>query len=53
MSESTSVRDVLMVLLTSALMRMENNNLTVGQLTDLLMKMLDREGYTIVPKKNQ
>jgi hypothetical protein len=49
----TDVRNVLMVLLSSALMRMENDRLTVGQTTDLLIKMLEREGYAIERKHFQ
>jgi hypothetical protein len=45
------VRNVMIVLLSAALMRMEAGNLTVGQTADLLMKMLEREGYTIERKK--
>jgi hypothetical protein len=44
---SASVRDVLIVLLSSALIRMESDGLTVGQTADLLIKMLEREGYAI------
>ncbi len=47
------MRDVLVVLLSSALIRQQSDNLTVGQLTDLLIKMLEREGYEIVPKKDR
>jgi hypothetical protein len=44
---SANVRDVLIVLLSSALIRMESDGLTVGQTADLLIKMLEREGYAI------
>jgi hypothetical protein len=40
-------RDVLIVLLGAALIRMEADGLTVGQTADLLIKMLAREGFTI------
>jgi hypothetical protein len=49
---TTSTRDVLVVLLGSALIRMEGERLTVGQTVDLLMKMLEQEGYEIVKKQN-
>jgi hypothetical protein len=45
---STNVRDVLIVLLSSALVRMESDGLTVGQTADLLIKMLALEGYAII-----
>ena len=41
---------VMIVLLGSALIRMESDKLTVGQTADLLIKMLDREGYRIEKK---
>jgi hypothetical protein len=44
---SANARDVLIVLLTSALVRMESDNLTVGQTADLLIKMLEQQGYAI------
>jgi hypothetical protein len=47
---TTEVRDVLIVLLGSALLRMESDKLNVGQTVDLLMRMLDREGYAIKRK---
>jgi hypothetical protein len=47
---SPSVRDVLIVLLSSALVRMESDGLTVGQTADLLIKMLARDGYAIEKK---
>jgi hypothetical protein len=47
---SENARDVLMVLLTSALVRMESDGLTIGQTADLLIKMLAREGYAIEKK---
>jgi hypothetical protein len=47
----SSVRDVLVVLLGSALIRMHGENLTTGQTADLLLMMLDREGYEIAKKK--
>jgi hypothetical protein len=43
----TDVRDVLIILLGSALIRMETERLTVGQTADLLIKMLEQEGYAI------
>jgi hypothetical protein len=46
----TEIRDVMIVLLGAALMRMEADRLTVGQLADLLIRMLDREGYSIEKK---
>jgi hypothetical protein len=46
-----SARDVLVVLLGSALIRMESDELTVGQTVDLLIKLLDREGYEIMKKE--
>jgi Family of unknown function (DUF6166) len=49
----TATRDVLIVLLGSALVRMEADNLTVGQLADLLIKLLDREGYEIRRRHNE
>jgi hypothetical protein len=47
---SANVRDVLIVLLSSALVRMESDRLTVGQTADLLIKMLASEGYAIEKK---
>lgn len=41
------VRNVMIVLLSSALVRMEADGLTVGQTADLLIKMLECEGYKI------
>jgi DNA gyrase inhibitor GyrI len=52
MATMTSTRDVMVVLLGSAMIRMEGDKLTVGQTVDLLMKMLDREGYEITKKQN-
>jgi hypothetical protein len=52
MSSTPSIRDVLVVLLGSALIRMEGERLTVGQTVDLLMKMLEQEGYEIAKKQN-
>jgi hypothetical protein len=46
----STTRDVFMVLLCSALVRMEADNLTVGQLADLLIRLLEREGYSIEKK---
>jgi hypothetical protein len=43
----SEIRDMLIVHLGAALIRMEMQNLTVGQVADLLIKMLDREGYKI------
>jgi hypothetical protein len=47
----TDTRDVMIVLLGSVLLRMEMDKLTVGQAADLLIKLLDREGYKIEKKK--
>lgn len=47
---TTAVRDVLVVLLGSALIRMESDRLTVGQTADLLIKMLEREGYAVTKR---
>jgi hypothetical protein len=49
----SEVRDVLVVLLGSALMRMDGENLTVGQTADLLLAMLKREGYEITRDRGQ
>jgi hypothetical protein len=47
----TEVRDVMIVLLTHIMLRMEmNKTMTVGQATDLLIKLLDRQGYKIEKK---
>lgn len=46
-----SIRDVMIVLLGSAMIRMESDKLTVGQTVDLLMKLLDQEGYEIKAKQ--
>jgi hypothetical protein len=46
----TEIRDVMIVLLGAALVRMEADRLTVGQTADLLIKMLEREGYRIEKK---
>lgn len=45
------MRDMLITFLGSALIRMEADNLTVGQVADLLIKMLDNEGYSIEKKQ--
>jgi hypothetical protein len=42
-----TTRDVMIVLLGAALIRMESDNLSMGQTVDLLIKLLEREGYTI------
>jgi hypothetical protein len=46
-----NVRDILVVSLGAALVRMESEGLTVGQTADLLIKMLGREGYAIQTKE--
>jgi hypothetical protein len=48
---NTSTRDVMIVLLGSVLIRMESDKLTVGQTVDLLIRLLEREGYTIKKEK--
>jgi hypothetical protein len=45
-----SIRDVMIVLLGSAMLRMETDRLTVGQTAELLLKMLEREGYKVEKK---
>jgi len=46
------VRDVMIVLFTDAMLRMEmNKNMTVGQAVDVLLKLLDREGFKIEKKR--
>jgi hypothetical protein len=44
---TTQTRDMFIVVLGAALMRMEMENLTVGQTADLLIRMMEREGYCI------
>jgi hypothetical protein len=44
----TETRDVMIVLLGSALIRMESEKLNVGQTVDLLLRMLEQEGYAVV-----
>jgi hypothetical protein len=48
--KTPTVRDVMVVLLGSALIRMESDKLNVGQTAELLLKMLDREGYKVEKK---
>jgi hypothetical protein len=47
-----NVRDIMIVLLGSTMLRMESDGLNVGQTVDLLMKLLDQEGYEIAKKQN-
>jgi hypothetical protein len=43
----SNTRDVMVVLLGAALVRMAADRLTVGQTADLLVRLLEREGYVI------
>jgi hypothetical protein len=48
-----TMRDALIVSLTSALIRMESDKLTVGQTADLLIALLQSLGFTIKNDDNE